>query len=247
MWKNINAERSESYIERHFGLKGKDTSKSSPKPAITIARQEGANGLGVASDLAEYMQQHVPSHDVWTVFSQRLVAQVLEDHHLDKGAAGFLKEGHKSVLSDAIEELLGLHPSDWTFVQRANATILRLAQAGNVILVGRGANIVTRKLKTVFHVHLVGSIERRIERAQKVFNLDSKEAAKYIKKKDEARRRYIKDNFDKDLDDPLLYHLVINTDLIQHDETARLIGDEVIRRFQLDSPAKAAGTGSRLT
>ncbi len=246
MWKNISAERSESYIERHFGLKGKDTSESSPKPAITIARQEGANGLGVASDLAEYMQQHVPSHDVWTVFSQRLVAQVLEDHHLDKHAAGFIKEGHKSVVSDAVEELLGLHPSDWNFVRRANATILRLAQTGNVILVGRGANIVTNKLKTVFHVYLVGSLERRIERAQSVLNMDKKEAVNYIKKKDEARRRYIKDNFDKDISDPLLYHIIINTDLIQHDEAARLIGDEVIKRFKLDSPIKATGSGSRL-
>ena len=242
MWKNISAERSESYIERHFGLKGKDTSKSSPKPAITIARQEGANGLGVASDLAEYMQKHVSSHDVWTVFSQRLVAQVLEDHHLDKGAAGFIKEGHKSVVTDAVEELLGLHPSDRTFVRRANATILRLAQTGNVILVGRGGNIITSKLQTVFHVYLVGSFEKRVERAEKILNLDRKEAIKYIKKKDEARRRYLKDNFDKDIDDPLLYHIVINTDLIQHDEAARLIGDEVIRRFKLDSPVKTMGS-----
>jgi cytidylate kinase len=223
-------------------LKGKDTSKSSPKPAITIARQEGSNGLGVASDLAEYMQKHVSSHDVWTVFSQRLVAQVLEDHHLDKGAAGFIKEGHKSVVTDAVEELLGLHPSDWTFVRRANATILRLAQTGNVILVGRGGNIITSKLQTVFHVYLVGSFEKRVERAEKILNLDRKEAIKYIKKKDEARRRYLKDNFDKDIDDPLLYHIVINTDLIQHDEAARLIGDEVIRRFKLDSPLKTMGS-----
>ena len=247
MWENISAERSESYIERHFGLKGKGTSGISTKPAITIARQEGAGGLTVASSLAEYLQTNVPSHDVWTVFSQHLVAKVLEDHHLDKRAAGFIKEGHKSVITDAIEELLGLHPSDWTFVQRANATILRLAQAGNVILVGRGANIVTSKLQTVFHVYLVGSFEKRIEQAQKVFSLDRKSAINYIKKKDENRRHYLKDNFDKDIDDPLLYHIIINTDLVRHDEAARLIGNEVIKRFNLDSPVKVVGSASRLT
>jgi cytidylate kinase len=244
MWKNINAERSESYIERHFGLKGKDTSEVSTKPAITIARQEGAGGLTVASSLAEYLQTHVPSRDAWTVFSQRLVAKVLEDHHLDKRAVGFMKEGHKNLITDAIEELLGLHPSDWTFVKRANATILRLAQAGNVILIGRGANIVTSKLQTVFHVYLVGSLEKRIEQAQKVFSLDRKSAINYIKKKDEDRRRYLKDNFDKDIDDPLLYHVIINTDLVRHDEAARLIGNEVIKRFKLDSPVKTMGWGA---
>jgi cytidylate kinase len=247
MWENISAERSESYIERHFGLKGKDTSGVSAKPTITIAREEGAGGLTVASSLAEYLQRHVPSHDVWTVFSQRLVAKVLEDHHLDKRAADFMKEGHKGVVTDAVEEFFGLHPSNWTFVQRTNATILRLAQEGNVILVGRGANVVTNKLQNVFHVYLVGSFEKKIEQAQKVFSLDRKSAVNYIKKKDEARRRYLKDNFDKDINDPLLYHIIINTDLIRHDEAAQLIGNEVIRRFNLDSPVKAMGNGSRLT
>lgn len=247
MWENISSEKSESFIELHFGPKGKDTSGTSTKPAITISREEGAGGLTVASNLAEYLQKRVPSHDVWTVFSQHLVAKVLEEHHHHKGIADFMKEDRKGALTDAVEELLGLHPSTWTLVEQTNATILRLAQMGNVILVGRGANVVTSELETVFHVYLVGSLEKRIERAQKTFDLDRKSAVNYIKKKDEGRRRYLKDNFDKDIDDPLLYHVIINTDLVQHDEAARLIGDEVIRRFKLNSPVKASGSWSRLT
>ncbi|MCX5808583.1 MAG: cytidylate kinase-like family protein [Proteobacteria bacterium] len=245
MWENISSEKSESFIKRHFGAKDKDTSETSTKPAITISRAEGAGGLTVASNLADYLQTHTPSHEVWTVFSQHLVAKVLEEHHHHKSIGDFMKEGHKAMLIDAVEELLGLHPSTWTLVEQTNATILRLAQMGNVILVGRGANVVTSELQTVFHVHLVGSLEKRIERAQKVFGLNLKSAINYIKKKDKGRRRYLKDNFDKDIDDPLLYHLIINTDLVQYDEAARLIGDEVIRRFKLASPVKAKGSGSR--
>jgi cytidylate kinase len=242
MWENISIEKCESFIKSNFHPKSKDSLgtsvKTSMKPAITISRAEGAGGLTVASNLAEYMQVHVPSHETWTVFSQHLVAKVLEEHHLHKHIGDFMKEGHKGTLTNAFEELLGLHPSTWTLVEQTNATILRLAQAGNVILVGRGANVVTGDMETVFHVHLVGSLEKRIERAQKVFNLDRKSAVSYIKKKDEGRRRYLKDNFDKDINDPLLYHLIINTDLVKYDEAAQLIGDEVIRRFKLDSPVK---------
>jgi cytidylate kinase len=242
MWENINIKKCESFIKSNFHPKGKDTSgtsvENSTKPAITISRAEGAGGLTVASNLAEYLQVNTPSHDVWTVFSQHLVAKVLEEHHLHKHIGNFMKEDHKGMLTNALEELLGLHPSTWTLVEQTNATILRLAQIGNVILVGRGANVVTSELQTVFHVHLVGSLEKRIERAQKVFNLDRKSAVNYIKKKDGGRRRYLRDNFDKDINDPLLYHLIINTDLVRYDEAARLIGDEVIRRFKLDSPQK---------
>ncbi len=245
MWENIGSEKCESYIEQHFGLKGKDTSETPAKPSITISRAEGAGGLTVASELAGYLQKRVPSNDAWTVFDRDLVKKVLEDHHLHDRVGDFMKEGHKGSFTDAIEELFGLHPSTWTLVERINATILRLAQIGNVILVGRGANIVTAEMETVFHVRLVGFLEKRIERAQKVFGYDLKTATSYIKKKDAARRRYIKDNFYKDIDDPLLYHVVINTDLFRYEEAARLIGDEVIKRFNLGKPVKVMESGSR--
>jgi len=242
MWENVSVEKSKAFIMTHFGPKEKGTG-AFVRPAITISRQEGAGGLTVASNLADYLKEQTVSHEEWTVFSQHLVAKVLEEFHHKKGIGDFMKEGHKGFLSDAIEELLGLHPSTWTMVEQANATILRLAQAGNVILVGRGGNIVTGKLQTAFHVHLVGSLEKRIRRAQKTFSLDPKEAAGYVKNKDEARKRYLRDNFDKDINDPLLYHVVINTDLVSYEEAARLIGDEVIARFKLNNPLKAVGNG----
>jgi cytidylate kinase len=243
MWENLSTKKSKAFIESHFGQKDKPATPA--KPAITIARQEGAGGLTVASSLANYLETHTASREVWTVFSQHLVAKVIEEHKHDKRVANFMKEDHKGSLIDAFEEFFGLHPSTWTLVKQTNATILRLAQIGNVILVGRGANIVTAEMENVFHVHLVGSFEKRTERAQKVFNLDRKAAITYIKKKDEARGRYVKDNFDKDINDPLLYHVVINTDLISHDDAARMVGSEIIKRFGLDIPVKAKVAGSR--
>lgn len=247
MWENISSEKCRAYIQSHFVRKTKEipgAPGASVKPAITISRAEGAGGLTVASNLAGYLQEHVPSHEVWTVFSQHLVAKVLEEHHHRKNIATFMTENHKAMLTDAMEELLGLHPSTWTLVEQTNATILRLAQMGNVILVGRGASIVTRKQPNVFHVRLVGSFEKRVEQAQKVFGLDRKSAISYIKKKDAARRRYVKDNFDKDIEDPLLYHVTINTDLVRHEDAARMVGDEVIKRFRLDTSVKPMKAGA---
>ena len=143
MWENVNTERSKSFIEQHFGLKYTHTFRASGRPAITISRQEGAGGLTVASNLAGYLRTHTASHEQWTVFSQHLVAKVLEEYHHQKGIGDFMKEDHKGFLTDAFEELLGLHPSTWTLVEQTNATILRLAEIGNVILIGRGGNVVT--------------------------------------------------------------------------------------------------------
>lgn len=234
MWDNITSDKCEIYIERHFGKKG----KGEPKPAITISRAEGAGGLTVSSELAKYLQKKTTSHEEWTIFDQKLVTKVLEVFNLKGRVEDFMKEDHKGTATDAFEEFLGLHPSTWSLVERTNATILRLAQIGTCILVGRGGNMVTKDMPNVFHVRLVGSFEKRVEQAMKVFGYDRKTASNYIKKKDQGRKRYIKDNFDADIDDPLTYHIVINTDLITYEEAAQLIGTEVIRRYKLDAPAK---------
>jgi cytidylate kinase len=242
MWKNIGLEKCISFIESELQPKGKESPVSAAmRPAITISRMTGAGGHTVASNLADYLQMHAPNHGQWTVFDQNLVDKVLEDHHIHKRFADFMQEGHKSMLRDSVEEYIGLHPSTWTLIQKTNATILQLARMGNVILVGRGATVITGKLKNVFHVRLVGSLEKRIEHGQRVYNLDRKSSLNYIKKRDEGRKRYLKDNFDADVDDPLLYHVIINTDLVRYDEAARMIGDEVIARFDMGSRVRAVG------
>ena len=234
MWKNIGLEQCRSFINCQLSSGGWARGDGLVKPAITFSRMTGAGGLTVADELAEYLQAKVPRHAPWTVFDRKLVEQVLEDHHLSKRVAEFMPENHKSMLTDIFEELLGLHPSAWTLVHQTAETILHLAQMGNVILVGRGASVVTRELDNVFHVRLVGSVAKRIERVQQVYELDRPAAIEFINRKDKGRRRYLKEHFHEDIDDPLLYHLIINTDRIRSEDAARLIGDEVIRRFHLD-------------
>lgn len=234
MWKNIGLEQCRSFINCQLSSGGWARSDGLVKPAITCSRMTGAGGLTVADELAEYLQAKVPRHAPWTVFDRKLVEQVLEDHHLSKRVAEFMPENHKSMLTDIFEELLGLHPSAWTLVHQTAETILHLAQMGHVILVGRGASVVTRELDNVFHVRLVGSVAKRIERVQQVYELDRPAAIEFINRKDKGRRRYLKEHYHEDIDDPLLYHLIINTDRIRSEDAARLIGDEVIRRFHLD-------------
>ncbi|HEY3276123.1 MAG TPA: cytidylate kinase-like family protein [Syntrophorhabdaceae bacterium] len=241
MWTNIDLRKCVSFIECGFQVKSEEGTSSRVRPAITISRMTGAGGHAIASKLADYLHSRFPRQEEWTVFDRNLVGKILEDHHHNKHIAEFMQEGHKTMLTDVVEEWMGLHPGTWTLVQQTNATLLKLAQMGRVILVGRGASVVAGKLANAFHVRLVGSLEKRINHLQRVHNLDQKSALRLLKKEDEDRRRYLKDNFDKDIDDPLLYHVIINTDRVDHDQAAGLIGDEVIKRFKLASQEKSAG------
>jgi cytidylate kinase len=113
-------------------------------------------------------------------------------------------------------------------VHQTAETILRLAELGNVILLGRGANVITAKLPGVFHVRLVASLDQRLERTQHFERMNRKEALRRIQQQDRGRNRYVKKYFGKDADDPLLYHMIINTDLIPLDRAARILGNAIL-------------------
>lgn len=231
----LGIEKCRSFIDCHLQAVGQSSlvrGKEAARPAITISRQIGSGGRSIAALLAEYLQTHGPETTCpWTVFDKNLVEKVLEDHHLPSRMAQFMSEDKVSQVEDMMQELLGLHPPSWTLVRQMSETILHLAELGYVILIGRGANVITAGLKSAFHVRLVGSLEKRVQRLEKARNMDPKAALEFIRQEDRGRKRYLMSHFQKDLDDPLLYHLVINTDLIPAEEAARLIGGTVIRRF----------------
>ena len=98
-----------------------------------------------------------------------------------------------------------------------------------MILIGRGAAVITSKLDYVFHVRLVSSLEKRVQRIQDLNHLSKPAALKLIQREDSGRGRYLKKYFKADVDNPLLYHLMINTDVISHETAAQIIADTMLK------------------
>src|ERR1039457_4252582 len=161
--------------------------------AVTISRQTGSGAYSVAEKLAAFLQARSPKDaGPWTVFDRNLVEKVLEDHNLPQRLAQFMPEDRISEIADAMDELFGLHPPSWTLVRQTSDTILRLAELGNVILIGRGANVLTRRLDYAFHVRLVGSVEKRVKYIQEVAHLSKEDGLARIRREDRGRERYLK-------------------------------------------------------
>ena len=197
--------------------------------AVTISRQAGCGAFVVAEKLAHYLQGYSTGDACpWTVFDRNLIDKVLEDHGLPACLAKFLPEDRVSELEDLLADVFGVHPPSTTLLQQTAETVLRLAGAGNVILIGRAAHLVTAKLPHVLHVRLVAPLEKRIEHCVEAYNMTRAEARKFCPREDSARRRYLKKFFNADIEDPLLYHMIINTGLVSYDDAARIIGDALL-------------------
>jgi hypothetical protein len=207
------------------------TKEGLQRRAVTISRQAGSGAHAVALKVAELLQAHTPKEAApWTIFDRNLVDKVIQDHELPQRVAHFMPEDRVSGISDTVEELFGLHPPSWLLVRKATETILHLAELGNVILIGRGAAVVAGQLEHVVHVRLVSSLERRIERIQKLEHLDAAAAREFIQKEDRGRERYLKRYFKEDVDNPLLYHVTIHVDRVSCEQAARIIADLVLKR-----------------
>ncbi len=197
--------------------------------AVTISRQAACGAVIVAEKLAQYLHHH-SSGDAcpWTVFDRNLIDKVLEDHNLPTRLAKFLPEDRVSQLEDILADVFQVHPPAGAIVEQTAETMLRLAGLGNVILIGRGGTMITARLPHVLHVRLVAPLEKRIDHAHQFYHLTRNEAHKFCLSQDRARERYLKKYFNADINDPLIYHLTINTDRVGYDETAKLIGDAVL-------------------
>jgi cytidylate kinase len=202
------------------------------KPAITISREAGAGAITVAKLVSEQLDIECPGDPPcpWIIFDRNLVEEIVRDNNLSQTVARYIVEDAKFPLSDALEAMLGLHPSSWRMMEHAAATIRKLALKGNVILVGRGSAAITANLPHVLHVRLVAPFEQRAQHFEVYYHVEEKEAPRLVRERDEARRRYVR-QFGADIDNPLNYSLVINTGQISFEEAARLITHAVVETW----------------
>ncbi len=227
---NANLNSCLSFINSQAASTSSGVAVKQVRRAVTLSRQAGCGAVTVAEKLGNFLEDRVPSPEAkWTVFDRELMKKVLEDHHLPGFLDKVLSEDRVSFIHDCLADIFNVHPTANTMVKLVSETVLQLAEIGNVIIIGRGANIVTAKLPYVLHVRLVAQMEDRIERICKLHNKTPDQARYFCLEEDSARARYMKTYFNADIDDPLNYHMIINTSRVNCDLAARMIGETLLK------------------
>ncbi len=176
--------------------------------AITISRQMNSQGDELAAQIAQQLG--------WRRVCRDLINQAA------------LAAGAPEVALAEIDELgfFGLEPSakEWQAYQsQIERFILDLANEGNVVIVGRGGQVVLRDYPDVLHVRVIAPIETRVTWLQQEKNMLLESARACLEKSDGARGRYLRQSYRANLNDPTLYHLTINTGLLDLPQAANLV------------------------
>jgi hypothetical protein len=191
-------------------------------PVVTISREFGLEAGPLARMLAERLNQAGPADPPWLAYDKELVERVAEDHDLAADLVGQFDEQDRSWIEHFAAGFSGLR-SGTDIAMKTAQTIRGIAKLGRAVIVGRGGSVILSGMHHARHVRLIGPIDWRAEQFARREGIDEKAARNRLAEMDEARRRFVRNHFGKDIQDPTLYDVTINMKRVDHDHAIGMI------------------------
>jgi cytidylate kinase len=161
----------------------------------------------------------------WAAYDKKILEKLMVDTGLSSSLIETLTGKARNNLTDVIQTFFSKFPPQVAIHKKVTETITMLALNGNVVIVGRGSNMITKKFKGGYHVRLIAPLDHRVDNVSKIMNVSKAEAAELINEKSKQRESYLKEFFKFDLTDPHHYDLMINEARFTVEHTARIIID----------------------
>lgn len=188
-------------------------------PTITISRQFGSHGDTVAQLLCDRLDYRYFDKNlmmglaVQAGLSMQTVIDLSEEQHRARTLVERLFSSFTAPMGD---------PGTWAAASNADAQqqltmakinhLIRAAYAeSNVVIIGRGGQVILQDMPDVLHVRLIAPLELRIQRHQERSGLTPAAAREQVIKRDQSSADYVMHYFKIDSADPSLYDLILNT------------------------------------
>jgi cytidylate kinase len=177
---------------------------------ITISRQYGAGGSELARMLAGR-------------FGFRVIDNELLAMAAAQGGMDLVKIERVYEQRPSFQDLRVYKERSEKYVTAVNEVLEQLAREGQVIVVGRGANLALLHHPNVFNLRIVADFGARVQRVQQREGLDQTAARRKITDADYAREAYYRYLYNVQPDDPLVYDLILNTSRVTLEEAAAMV------------------------
>ncbi|HZS78567.1 MAG TPA: cytidylate kinase-like family protein [Ktedonobacteraceae bacterium] len=194
---------------------------------ITISRQYGSGGGEIAVRVAKRLSWQLVDHEIVAQVARRLGITEEEASIHDERVEGFIARA-LNALQIAVP-VVPLSPTtspaqeERVYHEALRQVVETAANAGNVVIVGRAGQSFLAQRRDVLHVRVVAPLQQRIAYVAQREGLDEATAQARIATKDRDRARYLQTQHHLNVNDPLLYDLIINTHVIDLEGAVDLI------------------------
>src|SRR5436190_321761 len=204
---------------------------------LTVSATYGAGGSVIAPRLAERLGLPFADRFITAQDAPALGGGLDEFGRLTEGEGSAEEEPRKSFLARLAHLNAGLNlplprdPADLRdhIRNRVEHSITELLESGGAgdpggsVILGRAAAIVLAKHPSAYHVRLDGPVERRARRGAAIEGIDVAAARARLEQTDSARQRSATRLYQRDLDDVGLYHLVLDSTVLDVDDCVAIV------------------------
>jgi hypothetical protein len=194
---------------------------------ITLSREYGAGASELASLLGAALGWRVLDADIPVAVAKRLGIPDDALEQWDEHAPSLLENIGNSLMLGSpdlkIDPGFVGRPQARDIAAATRSLLLDAAATPPLIVVGHGAQVIFRDRPRTLHLRLVAPIAdraRRIMARRSVIEREAMEIAQYV---DRDRAHYVKEFLDRDVRDPLLYALQINTGEVAMPDAVALV------------------------
>ncbi len=224
-------------------------------PVVTISAQFGAGAREVGQRLARVLEFDYVDHAVLVEaarmlgvglssvearderadsFRQRLVHFL--ERALERSAGGsdlFIGAGTLEMMlsqsyQDVTYEGRAVRVDDKTHLETLTRVITGIADRGDVVIIGRGGQMILRHRPQTVHLQIIADLEVRVARVQEWESLSEESARRRILEFRKNRQRFHQRFWKVDVWDPRLYDAVLNTTALSYDDAAE-IAAQIVR------------------
>lgn len=145
------------------------------------------------------------------------------------GGEPYFGRGIEMLPAETYTELAGDPSStaqqvnDKAYIEATSAVVRDLTRAGNVVIIGRGANMILLDAPGVIHVGLLAPLELRVENIMRREHFERGDAAAFVEEVEQARVTFFRKFFKVHPDDPTLYHAMLNMGKMRPTTAAEII------------------------
>jgi cytidylate kinase len=202
-------------VERRARREAEKEGKKPPfRPIITISRQRGSQGSYLAEKLAERLN--------YQLLHKEIIEKICSSSGYRRQIIESLDDRVRSKIELWFEAVFkGMYIDSSDYFRQLYKVIMSISELGGVVVVGRGANFMLTQDQAI-NMRVVASVPKRIDNLVKFQGFTYEGAEREVKELDRARAEFVRNNFRRDIDDPRMYDLVINTTYINIDDGVRL-------------------------
>jgi len=171
-------------------------------PWVAVSRQLGSGGTILAVRVAEELG--------WKAYDREILAAIAADTRSDEDLLSRLDEQGVTEFHEYLAPLIVPDdPGQARYLKEMTRVIARIAREGRAVLVGRGANWILTSSRGL-RIRAVGARDARAAFLAEAEGIPLEKARKQVEENDAAQKKFIRQAFNRDIDDPAGYDLILN-------------------------------------